>query len=151
ALSSEHPPRSYVSCIHNPLPFINPLEAAVGRTLVTGIGVLVTGEATPPVRDTTLVVEDGGITSIGGDCPAPDTVVDASGLTVMPGLVDGHVHPTVGEWTPAQNAVGWIHNYLHGGTTTMVSAGELHVPGLPFEDLTPELVLGLARLSRATL
>lgn len=123
----------------------------MARTLVTGIGLLVTGDATPPLRDTTLVIEDGLITSIGGDCPAPDTVVDANGLTVMPGLVDGHVHPTVGEWTPAQNAVGWIHNYLHGGTTTMVSAGELHVPGLPFEDLTPDLVLGLARLSRATL
>nr|WP_240942623.1 amidohydrolase family protein [Planosporangium thailandense] len=68
----------------------------------------------------------------------------------MPGLVDGHVHPTFGEWTPAQNATGWFHNYLHGGTTTMVSAGELHVPGLPFDDLTPDLVTGLAITSRRT-
>ena len=25
----------------------------------------------------------------------------------MPGLVDGHVHPVLGEWTPAQDAIGW--------------------------------------------
>ena len=52
----------------------------------------------------------------------------------MPGLVDGHVHPVFGEWTPTQDAIGWIGNYLHGGTTSMVSAGELHVPGLDYDE-----------------
>jgi len=37
----------------------------------------------------------------------------------MPGLVDSHVHPMFGEWTPAQDAIGWIGNYLHGGTNSM--------------------------------
>jgi enamidase len=68
----------------------------------------------------------------------------------MPGLVDGHVHPTFGEWTPAQDCIGWIHNYLHGGTTSMVSAGELHIPGLAFDALTPELVLSIAITSKHT-
>ncbi|MDZ4268768.1 MAG: adenosine deaminase, partial [Mycobacterium sp.] len=119
--------------------------------LVEDIGLLVHGDSrVAPVRDTTLLVEDGIIAGIGVDVAAPDRVLSAGGLTVMPGLVDGHIHPTFGEWTPAQNAIGWIGNYLHGGTTSMVSAGELHIPGLAFDALTPELVLSIAITSKHT-
>lgn len=119
--------------------------------LVEDIGLLIHGDPdVAPVRDTTLVVEDGVIAGIGTDHPAPDQVLSAGGLAVMPGLVDGHVHPTFGEWTPAQDAIGWIGNYLHGGTTSMVSAGELHIPGLAFDALTPELVLSIAITSKQT-
>ena len=55
--------------------------------------------------------------------------VDAKGNAVLPGIVDGHIHPVFGEWTPTQDTIGWIGNYVHGGTTSMVSAGELHLPG----------------------
>ena len=120
-------------------------------TLVTDIGLLVPGPAdAAPIADTSLVIEDGVVTAIGADVPSPDRVIDAAGLTVLPGLVDGHVHPTFGEWTPAQNAIGWITNYLHGGTTTMISAGELHVPGLAFDELTPKLVTSLALTAKET-
>ena len=68
----------------------------------------------------------------------------------MPGLVDGHVHPVFGEWTPTQDTIGWIGNYVHGGTTTMISACELHVPGLDYENLTPDLVTSLAVVTAAT-
>lgn len=120
-------------------------------TLITNVGTLATGRlGDPAVRDTSVVVEDGVIAAIGNDVARPDRVIDAAGLTVLPGLVDGHVHPTFGEWTPAQDSIGWVRNYLHGGTTTMVSAGELHIPGLPFEDLDPQLVMSLAIVSKAT-
>jgi enamidase len=123
----------------------------VSTLLVEDIGVLVHGDsAVAPVRDTTMVIEDGVICGVGTSHPAPDVVLSAGGLTVMPGLVDGHVHPTFGEWTPAQDSIGWIHNYLHGGTTSMVSAGELHIPGLAFDALTPELVLSIAITSKHT-
>ena len=46
--------------------------------------------------------------------------------------------------------IGWIGNYLHGGTTSMISAGELHVPGIDYENLTPELVTSLAIVTAAT-
>jgi len=36
-----------------------------------------------------------------------------------------------GEWTPRQNQIGWIDSFLHGGVTTMISAGEVHMPGRP--------------------
>jgi enamidase len=123
----------------------------VTTLLVEDIGLLVHGDSSiAPLRDTTLVVEDGVIAGIGTDHPAPDQVLSAGGLTVIPGLVDGHVHPTFGEWTPSQDAIGWIGNYLHGGTTSMVSAGELHIPGLAFDALTPELVLSIAITSKHT-
>ncbi len=123
----------------------------MAKVLVENIGAVVTGNVgATPRRDTSLVLEDGIVASVGGDVRAPDVVIDAHGLDAIPGLVDGHVHPTFGEYTPAQDAIGWLRNYLHGGTTTMVSAGELHVPGLAFDDLDPRLVMSLAFTSKAT-
>lgn len=123
----------------------------MSTVFVTDIGVLATGDISQPVlRDTTLLIDNGLVTEVGATDAQSDLVVSAGGLTAVPGLVDGHVHPTFGEWTPAQNAQGWVHNYLHGGTTTMVSAGELHIPGLDFSNLTPELVISLAIVSRHT-
>src|SRR5690348_5519866 len=98
------------------------------RTLVANIGEFFTGDIaapTAPVR--ALLIEGGRIAAL--DPPAGtacERTIDARGGAVLPGLVDGHVHPVFGEWTPAQDAIGWIGNYLHGGTTTMISAGELH-------------------------
>lgn len=43
---------------------------------------------------TTVVVEDGRITAVGADATAPEGAefVDGSGMTLMPGLIDAHVH-----------------------------------------------------------
>ena len=60
-----------------------------------------------------------------------DRVVNANGTCVAPGLIDSHVHPVVGDWTPRQNQIGWIDSFLNGGVTTMISAGEVHLPGRP--------------------
>ena len=48
-----------------------------------------------------------------------------------PGLIDSHVHPVFGDWTPRQGQLGWIDSTLNGGVTTMISAGEVHLPGRP--------------------
>jgi enamidase len=60
-----------------------------------------------------------------------DQIIDANGITAIPGLIDSHSHPSIGEYTPAQNSLSWITNYMHGGVTALISAGELHLPGLP--------------------
>ncbi len=58
-------------------------------------------------------------------------VIDAHGCALSPGLIDSHVHPVFGDWTPRQGQLGWIESTLNGGVTTMVSAGEVHLPGRP--------------------
>ena len=121
-------------------------------TLISNIGEFFTGDLAAPVSDaTSLLIEDDLISAL--DPPADaahDIAIDAKGSAVLPGIIDGHVHPVFGEWTPTQNTIGWIGNYVHGGTTTMVSAGELHVPGLDYNNLTPELMTSLAVLAKAT-
>jgi enamidase len=126
--------------------------APMPRTLIVNIGEFFTGElAAPEAAVSALLIEDGRIASLapGADADA-DHVIDARGGAVMPGLIDGHIHPVFGEWTPTQDTIGWIGNYLHGGSTTMISAGELHTPGLDYGGLTPDLVTALAEVARAT-
>lgn len=120
--------------------------------LIKNIGEFFTGDlAKPQLPVQSLLIKDKSIAAF--DPPADtkaDAVLDAGNSAVMPGLVDGHVHPVFGEWTPTQDTIGWIGNYVHGGTTTMVSASELHVPGLDYENLTPDLVTSLAVVTAST-
>src|SRR5262245_36772553 len=120
--------------------------------LIKNIGEFFTGDiARPQAAVKSLLVEGATIAALDplADIKADD-VLDAGGSAVLPGLVDGHVHPVFGEWTPTQDTIGWIGNYVHGGTTTFISACELHVPGLDYENLTPDLVTSLAVVTAAT-
>jgi enamidase len=107
-----------------------------GKVVIRNIGLLLSGDIDRPILDAdTLVVHDGLITAVGRakdcDTEGATTVVDARGTCVAPGLIDSHVHPVFGDWTPRQNQIGWIDSTMNGGVTTMVSAGEVHLPGRP--------------------
>jgi enamidase len=65
------------------------------------------------------------------DGEGASTVIDAKGSAIAPGLIDSHVHPVAGDWTPRQSQLNWIDSTLNGGVTTMISAGEVHTPGRP--------------------
>src|SRR6478736_9735390 len=104
--------------------------------VVRNVGLMLSGDLNQPILDAdTIVAVDGKIAAVGKqkdvDTEGATLVVDARGVTVAPGLIDSHVHPVAGDWTPRQNQLGWIDSYLHGGVTTMVSAGEVHTPGRP--------------------
>ncbi|MGZ8490045.1 MAG: amidohydrolase family protein [Candidatus Binatia bacterium] len=101
--------------------------------LIKNIGTLVTGKLESPLRQAdSIFIKNGFIAAIGsGLHQAADQTIDAHGITAVPGLIDSHSHPSIGEYTPAQNSLGWITNYMHGGVTALISAGELHLPGLP--------------------
>ncbi len=106
------------------------------RLVIRNIGVLLSGELESPILDAdTIVAVDGKIAALGKnkdvDTEGATAVIDAQGTTLAPGLIDSHVHPVAGDWTPRQNQLGWIDSYLHGGVTTMISAGEVHTPGRP--------------------
>lgn len=121
-----------------------------GRTrLIKNIGTLVTGDLRAPLRQAdSIYVEDGLIREIGSGIQRnAEVVIDARGSTAVPGLIDSHSHPTFGDFTPAQNALGWITHYMHGGVTALISAGELHLPGLPLPP-DPVTALSLALLAK---
>jgi enamidase len=97
---------------------------------------LLSGDLQRPILDADAVVAVGGkIAAVGKlrdlDVAGASMTIDAKGCALAPGLIDSHVHPVAGDWTPRQNQIGWIDSYLHGGVTTMVSAGEVHTPGRP--------------------
>lgn len=104
--------------------------------VVRNIGTIVTGEIASPVAGgDTLVVRDGLVAFVGperdADTTGVDREIDAAGATVIPGLCDNHVHPVIGDYTPRQRQSDFIESCLHGGVTTMMSAGEPHTPGRP--------------------
>lgn len=107
-----------------------------GKVVIRNIGLLLSGDIDLPVLDAdTIVVNDGLIVAVGKakDCNLEhaQTVIDAQQTCVAPGLIDSHVHPVFGDWTPRQNQSGWIDSTMHGGVTSMISAGEVHLPGRP--------------------
>ena len=110
--------------------------AVSSRLVIHNIGLLLSGDLENPILDAdTLVAVDGKIAAVGKakdvDTAGATLTIDARGTALAPGLIDSHVHPVAGDWTPRQNQLGWIDSCLHGGVTTMVSAGEVHMPGRP--------------------
>ena len=107
-----------------------------GKVVIRNVGLMLSGDIDRPILDAdTIVVKDGIIVAVGreADCDTaqPDTLIDARGTCVCPGLIDSHVHPVFGDWTPRQGQIGWIDSTMNGGVTTMISAGEVHLPGRP--------------------
>jgi enamidase len=106
------------------------------KVVIRNIGLLLSGALEHPILEAdTVVAVDGRITGIGRakdiDAEGATTIIDAQGTALAPGLIDSHVHPVAGDWTPRQNQLGWIDSNLNGGVTTMISAGEVHTPGRP--------------------
>jgi enamidase len=106
------------------------------RVAIVNVGQIISGDwREPMVGGDAVVCEEGVITSV-GTCPtavieAADVVIDAGGTTLIPGFIDSHVHITFGDYTPRQQTVGYLESYVHGGTTTAITASEVHVPGRP--------------------
>lgn len=109
---------------------------AKGKLVVRNLGLVLSGDLNQPILDAdTIIAVDGRISAIGRakdlDCERADSIIDAMGSPVAPGLIDSHCHPVFGDWTPRQGQMGWIDSCVNGGVTTFVSAGEVHLPGRP--------------------
>lgn len=108
----------------------------MGKLIIKNIGTIATGNCKAPIaKGTTILIEDKLIAAIGGEELLENIqdakVIDAGGTTVTPGLFDSHVHTTIGDFAPRQLTMNFIDSALHGGVTTMISAGECHTPGRP--------------------
>ena len=105
-------------------------------TLVVNCAGIATGDLDAPRADgDAIAIRDGRIEAIGRssrfDRDAFDLVVDAKGTTAVPGLIDPHVHPMLGDWHPRQAVFGWMESALQGGVTSMLSQGTNLLPGRP--------------------
>jgi enamidase len=89
----------------------------------------------PLLAADTILIEHGSIVKVGKEreikVEKADQIIDAKGMIVTPGLIDSHVHVTIGDFTPRQLTIGFIESAMQGGVTSMISAGEVHVPGRP--------------------
>jgi enamidase len=110
------------------------LNEKSGKVLIKNVGLMLSGDIDRPILDAdTVLIEDGLIVSVGrlADCDLEGLTktIDCLGSALAPGLIDSHTHPVFGDWTPRQNQFGWIESCMHGGVTSMISAGEVHLPG----------------------
>ncbi|OLO25297.1 hypothetical protein BTR23_25020 [Alkalihalophilus pseudofirmus] len=119
------------------------------KTAIVNIGTLVSGKMEPARDDINcIIMENGVITFIGNqteDLSDCQVVVDANDTTVIPGLIDSHVHVVLGDYTPRQKTVDFLESYTHGGITRSITASEVHAPGRPSD---PEGVKALALMAQ---
>ena len=109
--------------------------AAQDRPVVLRVSTVLDGRG-KILRNTVIVVESGKIASVGGAAPQGAITYDLSTLTVLPGWIDAHVHPTwhfdatgklAGENEPKEQTVlaGAANSWkmLTAGFTTVQSLG----------------------------
>lgn len=92
---------------------------------------------------TDLLIENGKIAAIGNDLPATDTIIDASGKLVTPGLIDLHVHFRDPGLTQKETITTGTMAAAHGGYTTVGAMPNV----LPAPD-TPERVADQVKVNQ---
>ena len=108
----------------------------MSKVLLHNIGAIVSGDIYNPILEgNAILLQNGKISKVGkiddfGQVDA-ETTIDCKGTTVTPGLIDSHCHTILGDYTSRQNQSGFLESELHGGVTTMISAGEVHLKGRP--------------------
>jgi enamidase len=106
------------------------------KLMIKNIGTVVSGDISNPLLTGDALIVEGGLIQVIGkekklDVRGVDQMMDVGGMTVTPGLIDSHCHPVLGDFTPRQKMLDFIESSLHGGVTTAISAGEVHLPGRP--------------------
>lgn len=108
----------------------------MSKVILKNIGTIVSGDISNPlIEGDAITIEEGMVQRIGrfeeSDIEKGDTVIDCDGMTVTPGLIDSHCHVVLGDYAPRQKQLGFLESAVHGGVTTFISAGEVHLAGRP--------------------
>src|SRR5262245_5252340 len=93
-------------------------SAKSGKVVIRNVGLMLSGDIDQPILDAdTIVVHDGVIGAVGRekDCDIgnPRVEIDCRKTAVAPGLIDSHVHPVFGDWTPRQSQLNWIDSTMN--------------------------------------
>jgi len=129
------PPRLTVALTVFVLLFMSGFATAQDRPLVLKASTVFDGKG-KVLHNTIMVIQGGKITRVGGAAPQGAITYDLTGLTVSPGWIDAHVHPTwhfdaddrlAGENEPKEQTVlaGAANSWkmLAAGFTTVQSLG----------------------------
>ncbi|MCA1989140.1 MAG: hypothetical protein LDL07_08350, partial [Desulfarculus sp.] len=124
----------------------------MNTVLIKNVGLMLSGDVAAPILDAdAILVADGLIQQVGKGLAAPAgaKVIDAKGAAVAPGLIDSHCHVVLGDYTPRQQMQNFLDSSIHGGVTTAISAGEVHLSGRPKDPLGTKCLAILAAKSWA--
>lgn len=102
---------------------------------------LIDGKSDTPIQNAVVLIENDRIKAIGGKdiIPKNATVIDLSGYTILPGMIDAHVHPLINgddyqvnhlKQSSAQKALEGLkrsQDLLMAGWTTLRIAGDADV------------------------
>jgi len=75
-----------------------------------------------------ILLEDGKISYLGADRPAADSVIDAEGLLVVPGLIDMHVHLREPGHEEEETIASGTRAAAAGGFTSVACMANTHPP-----------------------
>src|SRR3989442_5963786 len=117
-MGSTHMIRSWIVCIATVALFLSPLHASAQSVVLDG-GTLIDGTGKNPINNAVVVVEGGRIKAVGTKgqvtIPAGATIIKTDGRTILPGLIDGHIH--LGNNQPGNPLMPQM--FLHHGVTTV--------------------------------
>jgi Tol biopolymer transport system component/imidazolonepropionase-like amidohydrolase len=101
-----------------------PRGIAQGRVLLRG-GRIITMKGDEVIARGDVLVENGRILQVGRSvrAPAGTRVIDVSGKTIMPGIVDAHAHPKTGAENAPEQEWSIAANLAYGVTTTRNPSG----------------------------
>jgi 5-methylthioadenosine/S-adenosylhomocysteine deaminase len=104
------------------------------RTLITGGRVITVDPAVPDLAKGDVLVEDGRIAAVGPSLPAENIAetIDASGMIVLPGLVNAHIHTwqtglrgLAGDWAATN-----YFRAMHAGLATFFRPEDIYIANL---------------------
>ncbi len=110
------------------------------KSLVITRARLIDGTGAPPLEDAVIVITGDKFTAVGPPgkvaIPRDAEVIDVKGKTVVPGLIDAHVHITyppkeeefflVNDSISTFRTVHFLHRHLMGGITTVRDVSAYH-------------------------
>jgi imidazolonepropionase-like amidohydrolase len=118
--------------------------AADGKRLALVGGMLLTGYDVPPIHHATVVIEGDKIVAAGPSsavqAPRDATIVDTSGRTMLPGLIEAHGHLIVLGHGAYDTWFPWIA--AHGGDAMLNKVMEISVRQLLMAGVTTTVDLG---------
>ena len=108
----------------------------MASVVLKNIQTIVSGDIQNPIIEGDAIrVADGLIKEVGflSDMEIKEgcDIIDCNQMTVTPGLIDSHCHVVLGDYAPRQQQIGFLDSAVHGGVTTFISAGEVHLAGRP--------------------